>query len=54
MNYNFDLNTSKAHLEAAGWSLEDHIEGNPFDTHVIYIHDFRCDHPTSSKAWPTI
>ncbi|WP_339536095.1 hypothetical protein [Pseudomonas hunanensis] len=43
MNYNFDLDISKAHLEAAGWSLEDHIEGNPFDTHVIYIHDFRCD-----------
>lgn len=43
MKTNFDRDTAKAHLEAAGWSLDDHKEGNPFDTHVIYIHDFRCD-----------
>lgn len=43
MNTNFDRDISKAHLEAAGWSLGDYIEANPFDTHVIYIHDFRCD-----------
>jgi hypothetical protein len=40
----FDHDVSKAHLEAAGWSLDRYFHANPFQCHVVYVRDYRTDH----------
>lgn len=42
--YDFDIEVSKAHLESAGWSLDNFFHSNPFNCHFVYVRDYRSNH----------
>jgi AcrR family transcriptional regulator len=42
--FDFDQSVSKAHMEAAGWDLNEFEHSNPFQCHMLYVRDFRTDH----------
>lgn len=39
--FDIDKEISKAHLEANGWQLESHRQGEPITSNVFYLIDFR-------------
>lgn len=43
-DFDFDRSVSEAHLAAAGWELNTFNHSNPFDSHFIYVCDFRNEH----------
>lgn len=44
MEFDYDKSVSNAHLEAAGWGMDAFNHSNPFESHVIYVRDYRNDH----------
>lgn len=44
MELDYDKLVSNAHLEAAGWGMDAFNHSNPFESHVIYVRDYRNDH----------
>lgn len=42
--FDFDRDVAKAHLDSAGWSVEQFNHSNPFDCHLFYIRDYRTGH----------
>ncbi|BBG91552.1 MULTISPECIES: hypothetical protein [Gammaproteobacteria] len=43
MELNYDKEVSDAHLAAAGWGMDAFNHSNPFESHVIYVRDYRSD-----------
>ncbi|ERT15013.1 hypothetical protein [Photorhabdus temperata] len=44
MEFDYDKSVSSAHLEAAGWGMDAFNHSGPFESHVIYVRDYRNDH----------
>ena len=44
MEFDYDKSVSNAHLEAAGWGIDAFNHSNPFESHVIYVRDYRNEH----------
>lgn len=44
MKFDYDKSVSNAHLEAAGWDMDAFNHSSPFESHVIYVRDYRSDH----------
>lgn len=44
MEFDYDKSVSNAHIEAAGWGMDAFNHSNPFESHVIYVRDYRNDH----------
>lgn len=43
MELDYDKTVSDAHLAAAGWGMDAFNHSNPFESHVIYVRDYRSD-----------
>ncbi|EOV0986130.1 hypothetical protein ACW6AV_003622 [Edwardsiella piscicida] len=41
VEFNYDKSVSNAHLETAGWEMDAFNHSNPFESHVIYVRDYR-------------
>ena len=44
MEFDYDKSVSNAHLEAAGWGINAFNHSSPFESHVVYVRDYRNDH----------
>ncbi|MFC6674044.1 hypothetical protein [Marinobacterium aestuariivivens] len=42
--FDFDKEVATAQLEAAGWGMDAFNHGNPFESHFLYVRDYRNDH----------
>lgn len=42
--FDFDKEVATAHFKSAGWGIDAYHHSNPFDSHMIYVRDYRTGH----------